>query len=245
MALIKIDSHSNEIKVIDNQNDQQSVIKLDLNSRNFDGPIGYTVAVMGDNNSQVLTFETEKEFDGVDLYGTSCLLTYWTSWLDDDTPPKHSQGMIDLTSTMEETDEGKLQFKWYLDKRQTGKAGYCKFMITFIMILDEDYYYTNTKDAAFKTVDGKWVIERTTETGETEIVTYPYYSLSSTGGTFTIEDPKVDRGEEQKIVLESDAILLLQQLVSKIYIVENNIGDIDSALNEIIEIQNELIGGGE
>ena len=182
MALIKVDTKNTNLE------DQHSIIKLNLNNRNFEWSDDYIVSVVGDNNSQTITFEFDKEYDGVDLFGTQCVLTYWTSWTDD--KGNHSKGQI-LLDTIEVED--KLQCKWVLDQYQTAKSGYCLFTISFYLNLVEDYYYsdrTNTKPV-YDSFTGKWYIYNELTD---EYIQYAYYALTSTAGQFNIVDTGIGEG---------------------------------------------------
>ena len=79
MAIIKSSNNNFGMK------DQNAPIVLDLKTRKFTWPSDYqTVAIVGDSYSQELTFEVPAEFEGVPLNGTSCILSYWTSWTSDE-----------------------------------------------------------------------------------------------------------------------------------------------------------------
>lgn len=79
------------------QGDQHPYIQLDLNSRKFIGLEGYVVSVVGDNKSQILTFSSPKEYDGIDLQNAYCILSYHTSWK----APKKLTESITLTNQLE------------------------------------------------------------------------------------------------------------------------------------------------
>lgn len=214
MAIVKSGSSPNQAF-----SDDHSIIKLDLNTRSFDGPSGYSVSVAGDNNSQMLTFKTQAEFDGVPLIGTSAILTYWTSWTDDDNPPKHSKGQIDLTSSIIEISESnEIQFSWVLDNKQTYKPGYCMFMISFVLVDDENFYYDyDITTITPRLFNGVWQFEATRlDNGEREIVDVNYYSLSSSSGQFNIIDPGIGEGYNNIILdPESELVTLINQLISR------------------------------
>ena len=163
-------------------------IILDLKSRNFIWPSSYnTVAIVGDSNSQVLTFEVDAEYEGVDLRGTSCILSYWTSWTDDN--DIHSAGTINLGTPKEIEKDGqtKLQYQWMFDLLQTARPGQCLFSIGFYLVLDDDFYYDNN--------DISKINFYTDETGairvvfdNIDIMVKDCYALKSNSGSFNIID---------------------------------------------------------
>ena len=195
--------------------DEHPIIDLDLKNRQFNGPDNYLVAITGDNHSQVLRFSTPRQYDGVDLFGTFCVLTYYTSWKDDSPIPKNSKGYIILNG--EETEDEKLEYKWLLDLAQTAKAGACKFTLTFYLPLDEDFYYENNIELdEYTTIEKQgdtWVIVKHDEKGNiTETKEYNYYTLSSNSGSFTIKDPGMGQGGP--LYIAGDIALQLQKEIN-------------------------------
>lgn len=187
------------------QNKEHPIITLELTNRTFDGPNGYTVAIAGDSNSQMLTFQTPIEYDNIDLYGTFCILTYWTSWVDDS--GKNSKGYIvlDGEESVNQNGENCLEYNWLLGLEQTARAGICKYTLTFYLPLDENFYYEygiEIKEGMsfVKDGNGKWQFVYNPESndknqnGTIDIIEYPYYALSSNSGQFNITDPGMGEG---------------------------------------------------
>lgn len=135
---------------LDQLTDQHREIVLDFNTRTFSGLDGYVVAVVGDQNSQELTIVTPRYYDDIDLSGLKCNLVYWTSWVDDSNPPKHSSDAIELSPT-DQSSEDKLYYTWVLDKRQTAKPGQCLFKMVWTD--SESDYKLSTKSGDFIIVD--------------------------------------------------------------------------------------------
>ena len=180
--------------------DQHEPIRLNLVTREFDNFKDYIVSVAGDNNSQIITFQFPREYDGIDLYGTACFLTFSTSWFDDDDPPKHSSGIINLpiipTTTIINGEETMvLQSDWVLTKAQTYRSGICKFGVTFYLPQDESL--TVNKDTLETLIpvydEGQIKIKEGNELKE-----YNYYSINSKASSFSIA-PSVFSEEESYI----------------------------------------------
>ena len=220
-------------------NDQHGVIELELVNRNFifTDETPYVTAIVGDNKSQVLTFKTPKEYDGIDLQGTFCILTYWTSWVDDEY--KHSKGYIVLNE-VENEDKEHLYFNWVLDINQTGRAGQCKFTLTFYLPLEDaenkSFYekygneffnnINNIGEIEFVQDDVVWKIKN-----DEGIIEYPYYSLSSNSGNFTIVDPGM--GEGGPLYIEGNIITqLINDLNEYKQIADQQKSDLDALYTE-------------
>lgn len=190
MAIISSKNPVSELLI----QDEHPIINLDMTNREFDGPTGYVVAMAGDNYSQELVFSTPREYDGIDLYGTFCILTYWTSWVDDE--QKHSKGFVILNGAEKENN---LEFKWTLNLAQTAKPGKCNYTLTFYLPLDEDFYYQydlENNNLSFQKIDGVWYASIEEDNGEiTPIPNYNYYSLSSKNGNFNIIDTGIGEGQ--------------------------------------------------
>lgn len=191
------------IKNMDNYEDSHNLVKLNFDSREFNGPTDYIVAVAGDNNSQLITFETDLQYDGIDLLGTWCVVTYYTSWLDDATEPKPSKGQLVLSPT--ESENNTLHYTWLLNLAQTAKPGFCMFQLSFVMPLEgseiyseDDWYIKYTP----MLVNGEWVVTKQEDIENTEENTKnidtikPYYSWSSLSHTFEIVDSGIGEGGE-------------------------------------------------
>ena len=145
MAIIindkKIITTNGSFDITNLANIDHPVINLDLATRTFDGPKDYVVAIVGDSNSQMIEFKTPSVYDGIDLYGTFCILTYWTSWVDD--KGRNSKGYVILDGVYNEETKD-ITYTWLLDLAQTARAGTCKFTLTFYLPLDEMFYYNYT-----------------------------------------------------------------------------------------------------
>ena len=161
--------------------DSHEYIELNLNNRTFSSLNKYVVSVAGDNNSQKLTFKFKNEYDGIPLIGTSCLLLYYTSWLDDDEPPKPSSGIINLPM-IENEEEGYITAEWVLTKDQTYRDGSCTFSIMFYLPINENFYSTNNIETIVPVYDDGKI--RVKEDGD--LTEYEYYSLNMLPSSFTI-----------------------------------------------------------
>lgn len=145
MAIVIKDIDTNAVQTTNGTvlDDNQDVILLNADTREFNGPLGYTVAVAGDSNSQILTFKVPAEIDGVDLGGTTAYLEYYTSWVDSNN--EHSWGTIDLSDTAQEIIENGTTkyylFSWLLDLRQTAYPGPVKFDLKFSLVLEDGSSY--------------------------------------------------------------------------------------------------------
>ena len=226
----------NSGNTINNIEDMHEPIILDLKSRNFIWPSSYnTVAIVGDSNSQILTFEVDAEYDGVPLKGTSCILSYWTSWTDNGNI--HSAGDINLGDPEEIVENGtvKLRYKWTINYLQTAKPGYCLFSLGFYLNLDDGFYYENEdiSELVFSpNENGKMMVYLKNKSHEID----SYYSLKSNSGTFTIidngikstyEDIELDGYEER-----------LKEVENSVAIAEENANEAYSMANEAKEIAN-------
>lgn len=179
--------------------DEHNIVELELKQRQFvfTDTEPYIMAITGDNKSQIITFKTPREYDHIDLYGTFCILTYWTSWTDDD--GKNSKGYIILTE--KEFNDENIFYEWVLDLNQTARQGICKFTLTFYLPLEDEenetfyekynnYLSDNTVfNLEFINDNNVWKIR-----DDDKIIEYPYYSLSSNSGQFTVVDPGMGEG---------------------------------------------------
>lgn len=178
MAIIINGINSGMVSLVD----QHPVISLDLSTRQFTWPTDYkVVAIMGDANSQKLTFEVPAIYEGIDLTDTTCVLTYWTSWTNDE--GKHSTGTVNLELTeLENAKEGYLYYTWTLDQNQTANSGEVKFKIGFYLVLDE-FDPSGYEDLSYIITDGHLAIYNNLEL---ILTTDNYYALSSNSGTFNV-----------------------------------------------------------
>ena len=153
--------------------DQHSPIELDLETRTFSSFVAngtpYVVAIAGDRNSQKITINTPVEYDGIDLYGTTCYLAWETTWKDDE--GKVSKGVIDLGTAKylqngEEVDwsevtpsvTDRLQFYWWIDEKQAARPGDCLFKMLFVLS-DDSVEKTEIEDYCLASKAGKFAIE--------------------------------------------------------------------------------------
>ena len=192
MAIIKSGVQMNSTALID----QHSVISLDLSTRKFTWPSDYNiVAVIGDSNSQKITFEVPKTYEGTNLSDTICVLSYWTSWTVDKV---HSTGDIILEQVSEdelnlimdkfpeavrgEKRNNNVYYTWVLDNNQTANAGDVKFNLNFYSI-NEDLTYDHDKQYSFILVEnGLAIYEDFNLIGVYE----DYYSFGSINDKFTV-----------------------------------------------------------
>lgn len=127
--------------------DQHKPIQIDWTSRNFKFLDDYVVSVNKDLNSQLLEFECDNSYDGVDLYGTNVYINYLTDWTLDG--KNYSQGSILLDNSREEPTDNILRIQWILDHLQTYRAGEIQFALTFQMEQEFDsQYYVSWKDSS-------------------------------------------------------------------------------------------------
>lgn len=119
---------------------ENAIIDIDLVKRQINGPRGYTVAVEGDNQSQLLTFKIPRQFDNIDLASVKCDIEYYTTWVDDD--GNHSYGSVQI---YDEQDQSRLDtnpkdypdnylFTWLLDYKQTAKTGNVYYLVKFYSV---------------------------------------------------------------------------------------------------------------
>ena len=138
--------------------DEHKEFVLNLQTREFDIPRDYVIAVEGDNNSQEITFKVPRYYDGIDLSTLQCLVGFWTTWEDDSEEPTHSEDSINITETLKIKSEW-IYYTWILNLEQTGKSGICYFAIKFCdekrsnsgYVLGYDYILTS-KQGSFEIV---------------------------------------------------------------------------------------------
>ena len=224
--------------------DDHSVVELELKQRQFifSDIYPYIMAITGDNKSQIITFKTPAQYDGIDLFGTFCVLTYWTSWVDDD--GKNSKGYIILTE--KDHDDNNIWYEWVLDLNQTARAGICKFTLTFYLPLEdsenEDFYskYNNylTNNAGFELTivndNNIWKVNN-----NNQLIEYPYYALSSNSGQFNIIDPGIGEGGPLHLSGEIVTELLreMQTLRNALYI--RSFNDLDNSTPSDEEVESD------
>ena len=127
-----------------NYSDQHKPIKIDWSTRSFDFQQPYVVSVNKDLNSQLLTFECDDGYDGVDLGGTNVYVDYSTSWQFNDTTNSQGSVFISSDNITFNAETSQIQIKWLLDQLQTYRPGKVQFGLTFQMEreYDSQYYFS-------------------------------------------------------------------------------------------------------
>ena len=181
-------------------------MELDLEKKELVALQNFPTVVVGDNNSTVIKIKVPFEHLGVDLFGTNCIISYDTSWTDDN--GNYSSGQIDLTDTCEEK-EDYLLYTWVLDIKQTAKAGGCNFAINFLMNLEADPFLNNTDISIEASNNTESLVVN--GINETQL---KYWSMSSLPYNFNINDKKLGFDSDFNLVLPTN-------LENKITTIEN------------------------
>ena len=140
--------------------------------------------VSGDNNSNIILIKTPLEYNGVDLYGTNCIISYETKW---ETATEENIGQVDLTNSCKEFNDY-LIYAWVLDSRQTLDMGSLTFSLHFLMNLENDPYQSQARIHLTKSIDNneKESLELISE--EMNDTQKKYWSISSTPVTLDIKN---------------------------------------------------------
>ena len=219
---------SSDIKVEPTLNpiDLDYNVDIDLNKKLLNKMDNFPGVIAGDNNSISLVFKAPFEYQGVDLYGTNCFVSYDTTWTDENGIP--SSGQVDLTNTCIEKEDG-LYYTWVLDIKQTGNPGMCNFNIHFIMNLEEDPYINNTNIFIQENEDSS------INFGSLSVIeaNLKYWSVSTIGSAFEILNSGLPLDSDYNLVIPDN---LGQQLEEANQILEE--------CQELLEEINNNPGGG-
>ena len=180
MAVIKSSDIKTETTLVQTTSDYN--IEVNLDNKILNKKSNFPVIVVGDNNSVILAFKAPLEYNGIDLYGTNCIITYNTTWTDKNNKP--SSGQVDLTNSCLEK-EDYLLYTWILDINQTAKVGSCKFNISFLMNLEADPYINNTNIYTKQDEEENSINFVQKEVNEIHL---NYWSVSTSSLEFNIED---------------------------------------------------------
>lgn len=187
---------SSDIKVEPTLNpiDLDYNVDIDLNKKLLNKMDNFPGVIAGDNNSISLVFKAPFEYQGVDLYGTNCFVSYDTTWTDENGIP--SSGQVDLTNTCIEKEDG-LYYTWVLDIKQTGNPGMCNFNIHFIMNLEEDPYINNTNIFIQENEDSS------INFGSLSVIeaNLKYWSVSTIGSAFEILNSGLPLDSDYNLVI--------------------------------------------
>lgn len=194
--------------------------EIELTERTIVKLSNFPKVMVGDNNSVSLVFKAPLEHQGIDLLGTNCVLSYDTTWTDEN--GVISSGQIDLTNTCIEK-EDYLLYTWVLDINQTAKTGKCNFNVNFLMNLEEDPYVNNTNIHTFYNEDinsTNFIQENIEET------TLRYWSVATSSADFEIGDTSLSLNSDHNIILPMNLEEELNE-IKAIY------GDIETLLGGI------------
>lgn len=124
--------------------DQHKPIKIDWTTRSFNFQEPYVVSVNKDLNSQLLTFECDDGYDGVDLGGTNIYVDYSTDWQFNSNTNSQGSVLIDDTDIYFDAAASKLKIQWLLNQLQTYRPGKVQFGLTFQMeqTYDSQYFFS-------------------------------------------------------------------------------------------------------
>lgn len=187
--------------------------EIDLNTKTINKLSNFPTVMKGDNNSVTIVIKAPLEYQGVDLSGTNCVLSYNTTWTDQEGTP--SSGQIDLREPTgyNENDEKVanvlddtvkyLTYSWTLDVRQTAEIGDCNFNIAFLMNLDGDPFIDNVNIYLSEKEDDAsgFVDFESTEIVEKQL---RYWSVSTGNCAIPIGDPKTIIENNYNLVLPND-----------------------------------------
>ena len=117
-------------------------------NRKINMPANYQIVVSRDNVSQLLTFEINRFFDGIDLSEKACGIKYINA--------KREEGRA-IPINFSKTDK-KLIFGWLLDDHAAAKAGITRFSIEFLGMDEHNRTYVwQTVPADLIVEEGIWI----------------------------------------------------------------------------------------
>jgi len=121
---------------------------IPVNNRTIQPPTGYDIVVSQDNVSQLVTFEINRYFDGVDLSEKTCNIKY-----------RNANGMTGRAMAVNVVvEETKIFLGWLLDNNVAAKAGVTLFSIEFIGYNEHGQFYVwQTKPAQLRVEEGLFV----------------------------------------------------------------------------------------
>lgn len=121
---------------------------IPINDRKIAMPTNYQIVVSRDNVSQLLTFEIDRKFAGVDRYQKACGIKYINA--------KNEEGKAIAVNVL--TTEDKITFGWLLDDHVAAVKGTVKFAVEFLGTNEFNQLYVwQTVPAEFKIEDGIWI----------------------------------------------------------------------------------------
>lgn len=212
--------------------------EIDLNTKSINKLSNFPTVMKGDNNSVTIVIKAPLEYQGVDLSGANCVLSYNTTWTNQEGIP--SSGQIDLgePTGYNENDEKVenvlydavkyLTYSWTLDVRQTAEIGDCNFNIAFLMNLERDPFIDNVNIyLSEKEDDASGFIDfESIEIVEKQL---RYWSFSTGNCTIPIGDPKTTIENNYNLVLPND----IQESVEVIDKAREEIGGSIETINKM------------
>lgn len=127
----------------------EPIYEIDLNQRYISAPD--FLSVSQDHNSEIIWFKTDRYYDNIDLYDSTC----WIQYINAD-KNEHIYAAPLLTST-EQFGNEKILIPWAISKEVAKKTGVIKFQFQFFKLSEDGLrflYVLNTQPAKSKILAG-------------------------------------------------------------------------------------------
>lgn len=196
-----------------------------------------------DHNSERFTFTIPRYIEGHDMLESNRVQVHYTT-------KSGYQDRVELNDLAElPEDEGKLSCTWLLSQNVTKDIGALKFLLRFACVNnvtgEYDYIWSTGIFSGISVSEGMYNAE-----GIIEQNPDAFDGVELKSNKVDVIDPDAEYGEEQYATARSvgaiwkSADVCIRELMSTTDTHTEQIGDIETALDNIIAIQNTLIGGG-
>ena len=125
----------------------EPVYKINLNTREVEAP--EFLSVMEDHNAEVIWFKVDRFFDDVDLYDTTCWITYKNAL-------KEDYVAVTIPRVIEDNSHNTLYIPWPRRSTVTKAVGNITFSFRFFKIGEDKkvYFDLHTKSVISKVLNG-------------------------------------------------------------------------------------------
>lgn len=149
--IVKIPQYNPEFEILDME-DEHPIIKV--SDRTIEMPTNYNIILSNDANSQLLTFELNRYFDGIDLSKQSISVNFINA-----VGEKDSSIVVNVNVT-----DDKLRCGWLLDENVSSENGIVTFELEFLSIdKNNKKYLWQTLPASFRVEKSLFMEDMTIE----------------------------------------------------------------------------------
>lgn len=127
----------------------EHIYEINLNTREIEAP--EFLSVSSEHNAEIIWFKTDRFFDNIDLYGSSC----WIQFVNANGEELFCAAPVVVA--LEKFGSEKILIPWPISSAVSKKAGPIKFSFQFFKLSEDKLrflYLINTKPASSKVVSG-------------------------------------------------------------------------------------------